>query len=275
MSLTVGSPAYGRWNVRAQVAPAATNTRPAMSGDTLALANVSDLSKFEPYLEDQYTDGKSNGCGTTTLGMVLSYLKGKPGAYNRAKIDGDIRRQDMPSSPYNLADYARAQGMRTATRNNANLDDLTKLVDQGAPVLTMIDPSDPGDLVLHYVAVTGYTRDADGKVKDVTIANPAGGEMQTISAEEWTRKWANLKLEGKSTGINNFMVAIAPKDNTPIRGKDGQVRKGSDIVLPAEKDIGLALKGMDLLADAANKGTEIASTARGVWDKVYGALPWA
>jgi predicted double-glycine peptidase len=276
MSLSIDRASFGPWNARPTRVSAANNAAsPAMAGDSLALTSARDLSQFSSYLEDQYTDGKSNGCGTTTLGMILSYLKGQPGAYSRAKIDGSIRRQDMASSPYNLADYARAQGMRTASRNNASLDDLTTMIDQGVPVLTMIEPSDPNDMVLHYVAVTGYTRGADGKVQDVTIANPAGGELQTLSVDEWTRKWGHLKLEGKSTGINNFMIAVAPKDDTPIRGKDGTVRKGSEIALPAEKDIGLVLKGLDVLADAANTGTAIASAARNVWDKATGWLPWA
>jgi hypothetical protein len=181
----------------------------------------------------------------------------------------------MASSPYNLADYARSQGMRTAARNNAGLDDLTKLVDQGVPVLTMIEPSDPGDMTLHYVAVTGYTRDKDNKVTNNTIADPAGGEQETMTADEWSKKWGNLRLEGKSTGINNYMIAIAPKDDAPIRGQDGKVRKGSEIQLPEDGDIGPVLKGLDILSDLTNAGTQIASAGRDIWDKATGWLPWA
>lgn len=275
MSISIGRPSLGAWNARPMGVPAAANNNRTMAGDTLTLSSARDLSSFGPYLEDQYTDGKSNGCGTTTLGMMLSFLKGQPGAYNRAKIDGEIRRQDMASSPYNLADYARNQGMRTAHRNNASLDDLTKMVDQGVPVLTMIEPGDPGDMVLHYVAVTGYTRGADGKVQDVTIADPAGGQLTTMSADEWAKKWSNLRLEGKSTGINNFMIAMAPKDDATFLGKDGKVRKGSEIALPQETDIGPVLKGLDILADATNTATQIASATRNAWDKVWGAMPWA
>src|SRR5438067_1554671 len=52
-----------------------------------------------------YNQGKTNGCGTTSLAMIMSYL-GVP--ESQGDIDSAIRRADVFTSPTDILDFARS-----------------------------------------------------------------------------------------------------------------------------------------------------------------------
>ena len=53
-----------------------------------------------------YYQGQTNGCGTTSLAMIMSYL-GIP--ETQGDIDGAIRRMDIFTSPTDILDFARIE----------------------------------------------------------------------------------------------------------------------------------------------------------------------
>lgn len=222
---------------------------------------------FDRFLMNQYDGADKNACGTTSMSMVLNFWKNKPGEYTHQRVDSEVRRgPDMFSSPKNLIDYARDQGFRSEGKNNSSIDDLKGYLDQGVPVQVLIDPNkDGGDAVLHYVNVVDYEADQDGKITDVVIADPAGGDQETMPVSEFQEKWGSLEFMGAPSGVNNLMLVHLPGENTPVVGKDGVTRNSDDIELPPQAgflsralglQFGAGIAGADVLADVVNEGAE-------------------
>lgn len=232
-----------------------------------------DVHDFTRFLEDQNKNGVTNGCGTTSLAMILSAWKDQPGAYTREKIDASIRRFNLPTSPQNIVGYAERQGFRAVAQNNGSVADLKKFIDQGVPVQIMFDPDGDGsDSILHYVVVTDYEADEKGNVKSLTIANPWGGEIESVPVDEFKARWDKLELLGHATGLNNLMIPMVPKENVAIKGKDGQVRMSNDIALPRGGNLGWRIGVTDKLFDAANGISKAASAVASAPKKIWHAL---
>lgn len=212
---------------------------------------TADVRDFGKYLQDQ---GNTNSCGTTSLAMLMSFWKGKPGAYTHDMIDQSIRYFDGPTSPKNIVSYLKGQGFRAEALNNASVSDITRYLDQGVPVQVLYDPSaDPSDVYLHYVDVVDYAKDAKGNVVSVKIADPGGGRLKDVPIEEFKKRWANLGIKNVGIGANNLMVVALPGQNVQVRGKDGVVRNTDDIALPKNGDNwGWKLRVVDAVADGAN-----------------------
>ncbi|HEY3449104.1 MAG TPA: C39 family peptidase [Myxococcales bacterium] len=212
---------------------------------------ASDARDFSRFLQDQ---GNTNSCGTTSLAMLMSFWKGKAGAYTHEMIDQSIRYFDGPTAPTNIVSYLKGQGFRAEALNNASIGDLTKYLDQGVPVQVLYDPSaDPSDVYLHYVDVVDYAKDAQGNVTSVKIADPGGGRMADVPVEEFKKRWGNLGIKNVGIGANNLMIVALPGQNAQVRGKDGVTRNTEDIALPKNGgNWGVKLRVVDVVADAAN-----------------------
>jgi hypothetical protein len=221
--------------------------------------------------------GNTNACGTTSLAAVMSHF-GKPRTHDQ--IDESIRAFNMFTAPDKLVEYARGNGMRAEIKADANMDDLAKMVDQGAPPIVLIDPGAENDATLHYVTVTGYNRDASGKITDVTIADSASNSRYSIPAEEFEKKWDSLKMGNVPTGLNNVMITTVPDDGRSITGADGVSRKASEIELPKSdlsSDIksGFARIGANAVSnvtEAVDKVVDGAKAAGGAVKKAWDSL---
>lgn len=238
-----------------------------------------DVRDFGKYLENQ---GNTNGCGTTSLAMMLSYWKGEPKAYTREKIDEKIRTgpdQMAFSSPDNLEGYAKDQGFRSNAISGGSMEQLKGYLDKGVPVQVLYDPNnDGGDTLLHYVNVVGYKGSGD-KIDQLTIADPATGETTDVDREEFESRWNDLELGGVNSGLNNVMIVTLPGENTAIRDRQGNTVMTDDIALP-EGGTGFSGKVADLISDATNvvsNGVEtvkdgvetVTDTAKDVWNKIF------
>jgi hypothetical protein len=207
--------------------------------------------------------GNTNACGTTSLANVMTHW-GSPRTHEQ--IDKSIRAFDMFTAPDKLVEYARNNGMRAELKNDASLDDIAKMVDQGVPPMVLIDPGSDKDAGLHYVTVTGYHRDQNGKITDVVLADSAGGRRYNLSAEAFQKKWDNLKLGNVTTGFNNVMITVVPNDNRMITGGDGVQRRASDIKLPQSSVWG-SLKSA-FARGIANRIANITNFASKVWSGI-------
>jgi len=171
-----------------------------------------------------------NGCGTCSLASVMSYWDMPR---TQEQIDASIRPFDFPTAPDGILSYARANGLRAEMKNDATVDDLVSMVDQGVPPMVLIDPDGGGNPNLHYVTVTGYERDErTGEVTHLLISNTADGSREWVEVEDFEREWGNLHMAGIPTGLNNVMITTVPNDGRMITGADGVQRPASDIELP-------------------------------------------
>lgn len=263
--------APGTAPVAAEVKPAKESGRIAADANAVKSAPEGrDVQDFDRFLEDQ---GNTNGCGTTSLAMMLSFWKNQPGAFTREGIDKSIRHFNLFTSPQNVGAYARDHGMRAEVVNNAKVEDLTSLLDKGVPVQILYDPDGDGsDEALHYVVATDYTKDDKGNVTGIKIADPAGGYEKTVPITEFKQRWDKLEFMGQKTGLNNVMIPMLPKENTPIRGKDGVVRNSKDIQLPKGGNLGWRAAIADKLTDAASFAGKAIDTVKSTAKKVRKAI---
>ncbi|KFE69984.1 C39 family peptidase [Hyalangium minutum] len=207
--------------------------------------------------------GNTNACGTTSLANVLTHW-GQSTTHEQ--IDKDIRAFDMFSAPDKIVDYANSHGMRAEMKVDASVDDIAKMVDQGVPPIVLMDPDSDKNLNLHYVTVSGYNRDANGKITDLVISDSAGGDRYTMPVEEFQKKWDDLKMKGVGTGLNNVMISVVPNDGRKITGGDGVTRSASDIQLP-KSSFWSNLKS-SAARGVANLLANVTNGASKVWDGV-------
>lgn len=249
-------------------AEAATPQRLGGDERRLSQAGARDVSDIARFMEDQ---GTTNGCGTTSLGVLLNFWKNEEGLFNREMIDQSIRAGNMFTSPDNIVSYARERGFRSAVQNNSTLDDLKGYVAQGVPVQVLIDPGKGSDATLHYVNVVGY----DAARDEFLIADPNDGPQQGLrrmGAAEFEQKWDNLKFLNLPTALDRVMIVHLPGQNTPVKGPDGRVRMSDDIALPERQGSGVGGFVADLVADVGNGAIRAWETTKSTAKKVWGAI---
>jgi hypothetical protein len=257
-------------------------TPPAASGHGTAPSGAPKLSPNDLGVIPQ-DQGNTNACGTTSLANVMTHW-GMPRTHDQ--IDDSIRAFEMFTAPDKLVQYARDNGMRADMKVDASLDDIARMVDQGAPPIVLIDPDQDNNATLHYVTVTGYNRDANGNISELIIADSAGGNRYAMPAEQFQRQWDNLKLGGVPTGLNNVMITAVPNDGRTVVGGDGQTRNVSEIELPrsgfwSNVKSGAARGIANLLSNVTNTaedvwngakavGNAVASGAKKLWKSIFG-----
>lgn len=220
-----------------------------MAGMTQA---VRDARAFAPYLQHQ---AGTNGCGTTSLAMILSFWQGRPGAFDRPAIDAQIRCGPDAlafTSPNHLVSYARTHGFRCRGINRGSWDQLRGLLDHGVPVLVLYDPPGDGhDMLLHYVVVIGYTEQRHGEVSHLTIADPATGLLTDLSRTDFQARWHDLRLMDVSTGLSEVLIVVLPQANTPVRHRTGTLSMTDEIPLP-DGDLGVSGVVAEMVSDTVN-----------------------
>ncbi|MEP6653117.1 MAG: C39 family peptidase [Myxococcales bacterium] len=165
-----------------------------------------------------YDQGQTNGCGTTSEAMILTYLLGHP--VHQYDIDNQIRQVNSFTSPQDMVRYAQRQGLSAEMYNHGTINELQGYVARGIPCQCMISADNSGSIsTLHYVDVVGFGTDTSGRDGVVVHdpANPDGGRSQFIPIAEFQAKWA--KPPG---GFENFFIAYAPGGTAlPPSRKDG------------------------------------------------------
>ena len=128
-----------------------------------------------------YDQGDSQGCGTTSLSMILKYFGID---ISREAIDSVIRRTDSSagSNPGDLIEFARDHGLEAEGYNNASWEDVKSMIDQGYPVMASIGNGDGGR---HLIVITGYQTGADGKTR-VLYHDPEHGDENGVPCPSTT-----------------------------------------------------------------------------------------
>lgn len=164
--------------------------------------------------------GNTNGCGTTSLAMLLNFFAGGDAVFDREGIDRFIRHYGMFTSPGDIAAFAEQRGFDAAVHTGTTPAELRRMIDAGLPVQLLIDVSENRDgSGLHYEVVTGYGRGPDGKTY-YELANP-NGRREYMAEEVLLSRWSNLRMAGLSTGIDRVAIALRPPgDKAPLLSDD-------------------------------------------------------
>jgi hypothetical protein len=145
-----------------------------------------------------------NGCGTTSLAMIASYLKGEP--ITQAHVDKDVRRNDIFSAPGDLVEFARDEGLAAEMYNHGTWDEMKGLLDRGIPCQALISHDGSDDLgKLHLVAVVGYQKDSATGEDQVIMHDPNFPFERTMSLKDFNARWM-----APPAGFDNFFIAYAP-----------------------------------------------------------------
>ena len=147
--------------------------------------------------------GDTNGCGTTSLAMIMTHLTGKQ--FTRESIDADIRRFDVFTSPQHIVDYARDHGLESQGYNHGSAEELRSFIDRGIPVQLIVNAGGSSDVSdigkLHYVAVVGYYTDPAGNMTGVRVHNSGTGQV-----EDWDmRGFSSSKWGAAKPGIRPLL----------------------------------------------------------------------
>lgn len=178
----------------------------------VGLANGNSVLRFgtdgQPANMPILDQGATNGCGTTSLAMMLDFHSGGR-EFTRDRVDDAIRHYNLFSSPGDIAEYAERHGLEASIGARLKVDDLTKLIDQGLPVQVLLDVSDEHDGTgLHYEVVTGYGTGPDGK-RYLELANP-WGQREYMAEDAFMARWAHLKGGPFPLGIDRVAIALKP-----------------------------------------------------------------
>ena len=198
-----------------------------LTGSSLAGSGPADQYTRIPNADNMpyLYQGNTNGCGSTSLAMVLNYYGID---VSRQDIDNSIRRVDnsIGATPEDELQYARDPGLDAEEYNNGTWDEVKSMIDQGYPVMASVTgqniPETPsGNLPdgRHQIVITDYETAADG-TQYVLFHDPnygSAGAEKKISLSDFEKAWGE-----EDFGVKNFFMVFAPKgSNLPASRMDG------------------------------------------------------
>jgi tetratricopeptide (TPR) repeat protein len=169
--------------VRRDATPAAFGA----AEDSLPLSESPALNDIRPSVQ---LDGLThqwqtwNNCGPATVTTNMSYfgsVKRQAEAAEFLKPNED----DKNVSPYELAAYARRNGMEAVVRVGGTLELLKTFLSNGFPVLTETWLTHDGDSLGHYRLITGY----DDITGQFTTSDSLNGPDYQVSYEQFEADW--------------------------------------------------------------------------------------
>jgi predicted double-glycine peptidase len=157
------------------------------------------VSRPHRLLDVPYLPQTAELCGGAAVAMVMRYWG------DRAVLPADFR--TLVSSPSGIVttDLARAvddRGWTALTREAdpaAPIADLQRDVDQGRPVIALIEDS-PG--TFHYVVVVGVTSD-----NRVVVHDPARTSFRVVAADSFDSEWR---------GSHRWRMLVMPSASQPV-----------------------------------------------------------
>ncbi|MCI0628317.1 MAG: C39 family peptidase [Acidobacteria bacterium] len=190
-----------------------TSSALTAGGTTTTLPNVGNM----PYYIQS-----GNSCGTTTLAEIMSYL-GVP--MTQADVDAAIRRTNIFTSPNDMIEFARDNGLEAEGYNNGTWEEVKSMIDAGYPVQAMLTGDDSVPVNggsesfsvdgLHYIAITGYGTDPATGEEYVVYHDPNRATEQRISVADFEKMWGDVP-----GGFDNYFLAYGRKGAALPPGRD-------------------------------------------------------
>ncbi len=173
----------------------------------------------------QGLDG-NNYCGQYAMTSVLNSL-------GCNVTFSEVYRETNPlgifSAPTTIVDYLNRKGCTSSLRMGASLEDLTRKLDSGKPVIVLVNCNGTP----HWVAISGYKKDAQGNIVSWELRDSVWGVSGTggkheMPNDEFSRIWST-PLQGVTMGslanYRNLMVDIDSYD--PARASTTPIYSGT------------------------------------------------
>lgn len=165
--------------------------------------------------DHKYASMGNGPCGQYAMGIVLDSLGldvdmdkvmsgSNPGAFSF-------------TSPSNVLRYMQSQGVETHLKNKSELKDIVAELDAGKVCMVMVSSGNTA----HWVAITGYEKDAQGNVTTMKMSDSAWGngnpKTHEMDIAEFNEKWHKpLKNYGPLDpviGYDHLLVTFDGKDS--------------------------------------------------------------
>lgn len=160
--------------------------------------------------------GRTNGCGTTTMAMALNYVKNTD-TFTREQLDTGHRENNSFTAPGMMLTAARNHGAFAEMYNNTTFDEMATHINKKHPVIGFIslDPNgSPG--YWHYVLINGYRNNPDPTKRTISYVDPAHGKAFTKNFNEFAQKWwADIPFFKNKTGFNQLSIVVSNQDDLP------------------------------------------------------------
>jgi hypothetical protein len=182
-----------------------------------------------PFLQQ----GTSNGCGTTSLAMTMTYL-GVP--ETKDQIDAVIRQLDIFSSPEDLMGFATSHGLQAQGFNNGVWENIESCIPLGQPCICLINAnySYPDNTTIsgfHYVVITGFGNDLITTQRYAIFHDPNFGSDMVLFESQFVQMGNNM-----GWGFHDYYMAFAtfatqlpPGNDTGIQGVLGTLEGVTNI----------------------------------------------
>lgn len=189
--------------------PVTASTAPAANSGGTPISTSPRVLGVKPILQ------QGNGCGTAALAMALSYLLGRP--VTQKEVDAQIRLSDVFTSPSNMRDFAKKNGISARLVNNLTDAEVIQDLNQNRPIvfLTDLTPNNKTDVaMMHWRVIDGYQW-SNGQLM-LHIADPWDSTYWK-SWNELQPEWGHIHAIGLQTGYNRFGIELA---NQGVLGPD-------------------------------------------------------
>lgn len=189
------------------------------------LPNVGNMP-FDP-------QGTSNGCGTTSLAMTMTYL-GVP--ETKDQIDAVIRQLDIFSSPEDLMGFATSHGLQAQGYNNGAWENIESCIPLGQPCICLINasytyPDNSTISGFHYVVITGFGIDPVVNQRYAIFHDPNFGSEMVLYESQFIQMGNAM-----GWGFHDYYMAFAtfatelpPGNNDGIQGVLGTLEGVTNI----------------------------------------------
>lgn len=150
--------------------------------------------------------GTSNGCGTTSLAMTMTYL-GVP--ETKDQIDAVIRQLDIFSSPEDLMGFATSNGLQAQGYNDGAWENIESCIPLGQPCICLINADysypDGSDISgFHYVVITGFGIDPTNEERYAIFHDPNFGSDMVLYESLFVQMGDNM-----GWGFHDYYMAFA------------------------------------------------------------------
>ncbi|HNV72678.1 MAG TPA: C39 family peptidase, partial [Candidatus Ozemobacteraceae bacterium] len=126
-----------------------------------------------------------NYCGQFAMSTLLN---GMGIQTDPQKVYKDTNPAGIFTAPPVIVEYLRSKGVDARMKNRASVSDITKRIDQGKPVMVLVDS---GDGTPHWICIYGYDTDASGKVTSVRMRDSYWGTdgPHTMPIADFEKAW--------------------------------------------------------------------------------------
>lgn len=196
-----------------------------------------------------FYQGHTNGCGTTSLAMVLNALLPNKG-YTQAILDAKYRIWNVGKSPHQLRAIARKEGLFSEVLHQLSFETIQNHLTHQRYVIPLFQTNRAVWTALHFSVIHGYQDHPDPSKRQILITNPARKFQPTywMNFDEFCQnQWNDLILKPNATvSWQNRLLEIPKKFSKKFReqGYNTQVSRLAVVVsanndLPPSKDLPL------------------------------------